>query len=644
MNRAVVGALLAIVCTATTPSWALQVPVPTDLRLTQGFATPAPTGLEARLIADAQDGRLDDVTLVDAALIASGVPEADVAAEAKKLLAALAPARAQARLQTTAHKRGDRLLRALHASLFRQYVEGQSRVDRIVATNEFNCLSSAVVFAIAADGIVERPRGMLSTTHAFVRADVDGRAVDVETTTAAGFGVDRKKLVTREYLRQLGVGEGLSADALLKDLQSPDEVSVVGLIAALYSNRAVEAMRRGDIEGAAAAFDRSTRVASGALKTRVANWRGGLLNNAAASLLDGGRAAEARALLVVGLDAATGPTRNSLQANLATATITLATEARDARRYGEALAWVDEAIASGGVGANRASVMALRAELEGHLANGDASRCARIEITDDRARCLFVAAEAHLTAGQIEQALDVVRQASAATTTTETRGPVASLHHNVIVAALNAANTARDCARVEALVREIVAVDRSMGKAMVIDVARQSGGCSVEVGNSALAAGQLAAAAAAYARAATFLNNAPDLQHNRALVEIREAEQHARAGRCDDARPHVRRALDYGGADSTFAIHGPKLLASCASRRAASAIEAKRWRDAADELRRGLIDAPDDATLRNNLTAVLRNQLIRAVQAKRCDEARPLLADLPADNDDVIASFHRVCG
>ena len=183
-----------------------------------------------------------------------------------------------------------------------------------------------------------------------------------------------------------------------------------------------------------------------------------------------------------------------------------------------------------------------------------------------------------------------------------------------------------------------------MGKAMVIDVARQSGGCSVEVGNSALAAGQLAAAAAAYARAATFLKNAPDLQHNRALVEIREAEQHARAGRCDDARPHVRRALDYGGADSTFAIHGPKLLASCASRRAASAIEAKRWRDAADELRRGLIDAPDDATLRNNLTAVLRNQLIRAVQAKRCDEARPLLADLPADNDDVIASFHRVCG
>jgi hypothetical protein len=244
-------------------------------------SVPPPAGLEARLVADAVDGRLDDVDFVSAALIASGVADDDVLGRRRLLLERIASAREHARAVAHPKARGERLLRALHDTVLRRYVERQSRVDRVILDGEFNCLSSAVVFAIAADGLLDRPRGMLSQTHAFIRVELEGRPVDVETTTARGFAVDRKTLVTKEFLRERAVGDGLSDEERLRDLQNPQEISLLGLIAGLYSNRGVLAVREGNLDDAVIAFDRANRLATGALKTRVANWRGALLNNAA---------------------------------------------------------------------------------------------------------------------------------------------------------------------------------------------------------------------------------------------------------------------------------------------------------------------------------------------------------------------------
>lgn len=623
----------------STSSRAAATMMPTDIRLQDGFAIPAPTGLEARLIADAKDGVLSDVDLVSAALIASGVAEADIPAQAAELREGIATARAQARTQTSAKKRGDRLLRALHATVLRKYVESQSRVDVIAGTGEFNCLSSAVVFAIAADGLVDAPRGMLSTTHAFVRATVDGKPADVETTTAGGFAVDRRQLVTREFLRQRGVGEGMTEAALLKDLQSPEEVPLIGLVAALYSNRAVHAIRRGDVEGAAVAFDRSTKIATGQLKVRVANWRAGLLGNAAVGLLRSGRTAEARALLLVGIDGATGDTRTALVHNIAAVTIELANEARAAGRLREALGWLDEATRTGGVDAKTAtSVATMRAELEGHLGNGDASRCAAITVGADKARCLSIAAEALLKAGQDEQALDVARAASALA---DVGVP---LHYNSLVGVIARAQTAMDCPRVEVLVRELDQQRRRLPTPPPLQPARMMAQCSSKVGQQAVEAGRLDVAAAAFARASMFLDDPPELQHNRAVVELRMAQPHAEAGRCDDARPHVSRAIDLvTGSDDGLASSATRLLEYCANRRASEASKRQQWAVAVDELRRGLRDVPESAALRSNLIANLHNVAIVELKAGRCDEARALLPELRAANDAIVADIEGRC-
>ncbi len=631
---ALCAALLWSVSTSAAP---LQLP--TDIRLKDGFTIAPATGLEARLIADANDGRLDDVDLVDAALLASGVAEVDLAAQGAQLRTAIGAARAQAKTQTSAKKRGDRLLRALHATVLRTYVENQSRVDTIIATGEFNCLSSAVLFAIAADGLVEAPRGMLSMTHAFVRATMEGKAADVETTTAGGFAVDRRQLVTREFLRQRGVGEGMSEAALLKDLHSPEEVPLVGLIAALYSNRAVHAIRGGDVEGAALAFDRSTAVATGQLKIRVANWRAGLLGNAATGLLRAGRSAEARALLLVGIDGATGDTRATLLHNLATASIQLANAARAAGRLRESLLWLDDATRSGGVDSKTAtSVATLRAELEGILSDGDASKCSA-SVAADKARCLGIVAETLLTAGNDEQALDVARAASALSAT---EVPV---HYNSLVAVIARAQKGRDCPRLEGLVRELEVQRRRLPQPPPLQPARMMAACSSQRGAEALEAGHLDVAAVAFARASMFLGDPPQLRHNQGVVELRLADPLARAGRCDEARPHVRRAIDFvAGEDDDVARSGVQLLEWCANQRAAAASKQKNWGLAVDELRRGLRDAPESTALRQNLASALHNTAVGELKGGRCDEARALVPELTANHDEaMVADIERRC-
>src|SRR5690349_8616447 len=102
---------------------------------------PAPVGLEAKLVSDAKDGKLDSLDLLEAALVASGVPDVDVAAEAKRVRDAMAPAIARAKTQRTAHARGKTLLKALHETTFRVYEQSATEIDDVARTGQFNCLS-----------------------------------------------------------------------------------------------------------------------------------------------------------------------------------------------------------------------------------------------------------------------------------------------------------------------------------------------------------------------------------------------------------------------------------------------------------------------------------------------------------------------
>jgi tetratricopeptide (TPR) repeat protein len=167
-------------------------------------------------------------------------------------------------------------------------------------------------------------------------------------------------------------------------------------------------------------------------------------------------------------------------------------------------------------------------------------------------------------------------------------------------------------------------------------------GCSTRKGAAAARAGNLDEAAAAFARAAVFLGDAPEVRHNRAVVELRLAEPHARAGRCDDARPHVRRAVDFSTGNDV-GVEAVKLLEWCANERASAAAKKKQWSVAVDELRRGLRDAPESHALRENLTVMLHNSAVDDLRAKRCDEARALLPELRDRHDTIVDDISRRC-
>ena len=623
---------------------AAGVAIPLDVKLRDGFRVKAPVGTEAALVDDAKDGVLDHIGLADAALVASGVDDDDLATAKKKLAAAVAPARAQAQTQTSAKKRGERLLKALHETVFARYQETQSDVAVVVDSGEYNCLSSAIVFLVAADGLVDKPRGMLSKTHAFARVDIvdDGvsKVADVETTTKNGFAVDRNKLVTPEYLKSLGLGDGLSDDERLADLKNPEEVPLTGLIAALYSNRGVMLVRKGDVEGAAVAFDRATRIAQGEQRVRVAAWRAALLNNATQRLMDEGRLDDAKALLALALDGASGKTREALLQNLANVAVAQAERAKRASKLNEARAYLQEAAATGTTSlAMQQQIATAKADLDGQLAAAagkDGAACASLKTPSEQLRC-FVAASQALLQKDTDAALAAARDARALD---GADAAAASVFYNALVVSIRRADADRACERVEALARDVVATAKTMKDPPPFPAARVMGQCWWGRAELAVKKNDLDDAARLFARARVHLPDDKGLKGNLREIELRKAYALARGGRCDEARPLAKRADD----DDDTADRGRQMLELCANERARALAQKKDWDGAVRELRRGLRDAPRSEVLGENLGRMLHNVAAQALQEKRCDDARALVPELQqAKQDDAVADVVRVC-
>ncbi|MDP2341361.1 MAG: hypothetical protein Q8O67_10405 [Deltaproteobacteria bacterium] len=608
------------------------VSIPLDVKLRAGFRVTAPVGREAALIDDAKDGKLDKIDLATAALIASGVKDSELDEVKAGVMKATSTARQQAQTQKTPKKKGDRLLRTLHDTVLRRYVETQSDVAAVVRSGEFNCLSSAVLFLIAAEGLVDAPRGMLSKTHAFARVDVDGKVADVETTTKGGFAVDRKKLVTLDYLKTLGVGDGLTDAERLADLQHPAEVPLTGLIAALYSNRGVMLVRAGDVEGAAVAFDRATRIAQGEQRARVAEWRAALLNNATQRLMDDGRLDDAKALLALALDGAAGSTRAALLQNLANVAVAQSQQERSAGRLREARALLDEAMATGTTSTTmRQQIASAAADLDGQLAadSGDESKCAALKSSSEQQRCFVSASQGLALKGKVSGALSAARAARGLDDTASPKDPnVASVLFNALVLSIRQADKDSDCPRVEALARDVVTVSKSMKNTPAFPAAQVMGQCWWSRASAAIEKHDDDVAAALFARALVHLPNDQGLRGNLREMDLRRAHTLAKAGRCDEARPFATRA-DLGG-DRDDEGRGRQLLELCANERAVAHAKSKDWAGAVAELRRGLLDAPGSTVLDDNLGRMLHNLTLDFLKSKRCDDASALVPELKA--------------
>ncbi|MEW5817731.1 MAG: hypothetical protein AB1798_20345 [Spirochaetota bacterium] len=88
---------------------------------------------------------------------------------------------------------GNGVLEYMHKYILREYSEFQTRLDVLLETGGFNCVSSAVLFMILGRAVGLTVQGVSTADHVFCSVIIDGTAIDVETTNPYGFDPGTKR-------------------------------------------------------------------------------------------------------------------------------------------------------------------------------------------------------------------------------------------------------------------------------------------------------------------------------------------------------------------------------------------------------------------------------------------------------------------
>jgi hypothetical protein len=576
-------------------------------------AIPPAQGNEAKLLADASDGSLEQVTLLDAALIASGVPDTQLEQQRDLLWAQLEPAIAAARLRKTPREQGQALLQQLHATLFRRYVADATDVHQVVATGDFNCLSSAIIYVVAAQGLFKTTAGMMTPRHAFVRVWANDTALDVETTTPGGFGVDRTKLMTDELLARVAA-PGEDKKLVAKELRDAEQVPHITLIAGIYANRSSGLVRTGHRDAAALALDRAARLASGPARERFATWRAGLLNQSAASLAAQGQRAEARQLLELALQGADEATAKLLTGNLSALEFSDAQEAANQGDWARALEQSRRAQALGFKHALLSEFIA--------TAQGRATTDASCNDAPHRAACWAAKAMAAVERKEAPAALLAARRGLAEANTVATRSAL----FFALQAQLEGKRATHECAVIEHLVAEMKPLAEDAGHPAWRSEPHVVA-CWADTGKAAAETERWFDAAQAFERALRADSANVSLKKNLAVMELNQSIVMSKAGRCDEARAMVRQATLRS---NDVADDGNQVLEACWTAKVKEANARHDWAQAVVSAKRLVVDVPTSSLGRKNLEAMLSNLTQAQAAARQCAEAKASAAELVA--------------
>ena len=183
---------------------------------------------------------VDAARLERAAFLASGLPPGRIEAYAARLDRELAPLRAKLAPTNDEGERAEAILGFLHEGILRAYRADASTLDGILDTGLFNCVSSAVLYAIAARSEGLAVAAAKTADHAFCTVLAGGRSVDVETTDPYGYDPGNKKEFKDSFGRVTGfayVPPGAYGDRVAID--------AAGLVGLILCNRAADLERAG---------------------------------------------------------------------------------------------------------------------------------------------------------------------------------------------------------------------------------------------------------------------------------------------------------------------------------------------------------------------------------------------------------------
>lgn len=136
---------------------------------------------------------LQTETLIRAALVLSGADASAVTADSARLEEIIAGLSREVGTIGDPYRRGEAVLEYMHARLLTSYLATQARLDTLLSTGRFNCVSSAVLYLILGRAVGLRVEGAYTPDHAFCTVEADGKTVDVETTNRYGFDPGTKK-------------------------------------------------------------------------------------------------------------------------------------------------------------------------------------------------------------------------------------------------------------------------------------------------------------------------------------------------------------------------------------------------------------------------------------------------------------------
>ncbi len=256
---------------------------------------------EAALFADVTDGRFNKWSFGEAALIVSGITDAEQRKQYVKRLDALeVQARAAVAGAATPFGKGEKLLAWMHSDggpLAKGYSASQTDLSVILDTGTFNCVSSATLFNVLGRRLGLDVRAIEVPDHAFSILYDGTRHADVETTSALGFDPARDEAAQENILEKTGYRYIPESN---RDQRR--EIGEAGLVAIIYYNHGVTLSGEDRHHEALLAYFRAMaldREFASAVKNALAalaRWSSGLA--------DEGKFEAARDVLAAGLDLA----------------------------------------------------------------------------------------------------------------------------------------------------------------------------------------------------------------------------------------------------------------------------------------------------------------------------------------------------
>jgi tetratricopeptide (TPR) repeat protein len=163
---------------------------------------PAAARLEPLPIArrlSAQNELLPPDEFIDAALVFSGITDADFTAYRGKINTLVAEVKKSFAGRDINRNLADDLLGFLHRTVLKRYIADETEMSRLLDTGNFNCVSSSVLYLFAADALGLPVEGVRTKDHAFVRVFFGSASFDVETTSRFGFDPGHKKEFIDEF-------------------------------------------------------------------------------------------------------------------------------------------------------------------------------------------------------------------------------------------------------------------------------------------------------------------------------------------------------------------------------------------------------------------------------------------------------------